>query len=75
MKKAYIKQIEYYLPERIVTNGDIVNDFPEWSVEKIASKVGVNKRHVASKDETAKDDNIAPVVPSIAVFWYRNLSC
>lgn len=55
MKKAYIKQIEYYLPDRIVTNGDIVNDFPEWSVEKIASKVGVNKRHVASKDETAKD--------------------
>lgn len=55
MKKAYIKQIEYYLPDRIVTNGDIVNDFPEWSVEKIASKVGVNKRHVASGDETAKD--------------------
>lgn len=55
MEKAYIKDITYYLPESIVTNEDIVRDFPEWSVEKIASKVGVNCRHVASPDETATD--------------------
>lgn len=53
--KAYIKDIEYYLPEKVVTNESIVADFPEWSVEKIAAKVGVNKRYVASEAETAKD--------------------
>ena len=53
--KAYIKAIDYYLPENIVTNETLVAEFPEWSVEKIASKVGVNKRHVALEGETALD--------------------
>lgn len=57
--KAYIKEIAYYLPDCVVTNEDIVHDFPEWSVEKIASKVGVNQRHVAASDETAVDLAIA----------------
>ena len=52
---AYIKEIVYYLPQAEVTNEAIVRDFPEWSVEKIASKVGVEKRHVAVDDETASD--------------------
>ena len=50
---AYIKDIAYYLPKTEVTNEAIVRDFPEWSVEKIALKVGVDKRHVAAEDETA----------------------
>lgn len=53
--KAYIANIEYYLPEKKVTNKDIVEDFPEWSVEKIANKVGVNVRHVVQDEETAQD--------------------
>lgn len=52
---AYIKDIACYLPETVVTNEDIVREFPEWSVEKIASKVGVRQRHVAAEDETATD--------------------
>ena len=55
MEKVYIKAISYYLPEKIVTNEDIVRDFPEWSIEKIASKVGIGKRHIAKPDETAMD--------------------
>ena len=54
MNPIYIKAIAYYLPEKVVTNEDIVRDFPEWSVEKIASKVGVNQRHVAD-GETISD--------------------
>ena len=50
VRKAYIKQIDYYLPADVVSNEDIVTDFPEWSVEKIARKVGVNKSEV-SRDE------------------------
>lgn len=44
-----------YLPEKIVTNEQLVKEFPEWTVEKIADKVGVNQRHVASEEETATD--------------------
>lgn len=50
-----IKAISYYLPERQVSNEELVAEFPEWSVEKVASKVGVNSRHIAAEDETAGD--------------------
>lgn len=53
--KAYIKTISYYLPQIIVTNEDIVKEFPEWSVKKIASKIGISQRHIAANDETAVD--------------------
>lgn len=52
---TYIKDIAYYLPATEVTNEVIVRDFPEWSVEKIASKVGVEKRYMAAENETATD--------------------
>ena len=52
---AYIKAISYYLPERKLTNEDLVRDFPEWSVDKVANKVGVNTRHLAAEEETAGD--------------------
>ncbi len=53
--EAYIKDIAYYLPQRIVTNEELVKEFPEWSVEKIAEKVGVLERHVVAENETATD--------------------
>lgn len=52
---AYLKDIAYYLPEKVVTNEELVKEFPEWSVDKIADKVGVRERHVASSAETATD--------------------
>lgn len=52
---AFIKGISYYLPERIVTNEELLQEFPEWSVDKIAAKVGVNSRHIAAEKETAGD--------------------
>jgi 3-oxoacyl-[acyl-carrier-protein] synthase-3 len=53
--KAFIKAISYYLPSQILYNEDLVKEFPEWSAEKIAGKIGVNKRHISSPDETAGD--------------------
>lgn len=55
MKQAYIKGISYYLPERVVTNEELVKEFPEWSVDKVAQKVGVDSRHLAAENETAGD--------------------
>jgi 3-oxoacyl-[acyl-carrier-protein] synthase III len=53
--KAYIKAISYYLPEKIITNEDLIKEFPEWTAEKILDKVGVKERHIASENETASD--------------------
>lgn len=53
--KAYIKGISYYLPEKVVTNEDLVEEFPEWTVDKISKKVGISERHVTGEDETAGD--------------------
>ena len=55
MIEAYIKGISYYLPKQIYTNDDLVRDFPEWSVDKVMKKVGVETRHIAAADETAGD--------------------
>jgi 3-oxoacyl-[acyl-carrier-protein] synthase-3 len=52
---TYIKAISYVLPAKVLTNEDLVKEFPEWSVDKIANKIGVNKRHVCEDNETAVD--------------------
>lgn len=53
--KAFVRAIAYHLPECVVTNEELVAEFPEWTVEKIADKVGVKERHVAAENETALD--------------------
>lgn len=52
---AFIKAISYYLPDNILSNEQLVSQFPEWSVDKVAKKVGVSNRHIAATDETATD--------------------
>ncbi len=53
--KAYLNYIEYYLPEKILTNEDISVKHPEWSVEKITKKVGIQSRHIAGDNECVSD--------------------
>ena len=55
MKKAYISNIEYYLPDNLITNEFLSNKFPEWSPEKISSKTGVNQRFKSKKNEVSSD--------------------
>jgi 3-oxoacyl-[acyl-carrier-protein] synthase-3 len=52
---TYIKAISYYLPDKVLTNEELVTEFPEWSVDKVAQKVGVDSRHLAARNETAGD--------------------
>jgi len=52
---AAITAVEYYLPEHTVSNGDLIREFPDWSVEKIAEKTGIDSRHVASGGECSSD--------------------
>jgi 3-oxoacyl-[acyl-carrier-protein] synthase-3 len=53
--EAFIKGISWYLPRKVVTNEDLLKDFPEWSVEKVASKIGILERHIADVNETSTD--------------------
>ena len=55
MMKAYIKYIDYCLPEKILTNQMIADEFPEWTVEKIEKKIGIKERHITVDGETASD--------------------
>lgn len=52
---AFIKAISFYLPDKIVTNEELVSEFPEWTIDKIGEKVGVLERHIAADNETAGD--------------------
>jgi len=53
--KAKIAAIEYYLPKKELTNEDLARDYPEWTVDKIADKTGIYRRHVVVEDECASD--------------------
>ena len=53
--KAFIKALSYYLPDKAVTNEELVKEFPEWDVDKVYAKVGVRERHIAAEEETAGD--------------------
>lgn len=50
-----ITKIEYYLPEKILTNQELESIFPEWDAEKIEKKTGIRSRHIVRKNETALD--------------------
>ena len=50
-----IKQIEYYLPEGILTNEELEKAYPEWSATKLEKKVGIKQRHIAGPNETSLD--------------------
>lgn len=53
--KVYIKGIAYHLPEKVLTNEKIVEEFPEWTVDKIDKKIGIKQRHITVEGETASD--------------------
>ena len=50
-----ITNIEYYLPEKVITNDQLAKEFPAWSSNKIEKKVGIRERHIVEEDETALD--------------------
>lgn len=53
--KAYIKAINYALPDGVLTNEQVAEMFPEWTVQKIEKKLGIKQRHITAENETASD--------------------
>jgi 3-oxoacyl-[acyl-carrier-protein] synthase-3 len=54
-----VSAIEYFLPGKVLTTQDLSNEFPEWKVEKIESKTGIQERHISGPDEFASDLAVA----------------
>ncbi|MBK0378209.1 ketoacyl-ACP synthase III [Mucilaginibacter segetis] len=57
--QAFIKAVSYYLPQKELNNSELSALFPEWGVEKIAGKIGIDTRHIAAENEFASDMAIA----------------
>jgi 3-oxoacyl-[acyl-carrier-protein] synthase-3 len=57
--RACLEAIEYYLPERVLTNADLASEYPEWPVAKIREKTGIDRRHIAGAAECASDLAVA----------------
>jgi 3-oxoacyl-[acyl-carrier-protein] synthase-3 len=55
MIHASVAAIEYYLPQTVVSTKDLAAEFPEWSVDKIEQKTGIQERHIADADQCSSD--------------------
>ncbi|SFE26931.1 3-oxoacyl-[acyl-carrier-protein] synthase-3 [Chitinophaga sp. CF118] len=55
MHSAYIIDTTYFLPEILIDNERINAEHPEWSVDKISAKTGIEKRYYAKEDQTSGD--------------------
>lgn len=53
--RARIQAVDYYLPEGKLSNEDLSREFPEWTVDKIASKTGILNRSIAGENEYSSD--------------------
>ncbi len=57
--KAHIASVAYHLPEAVLTNEALAEEFPEWTVDKISAKTGISRRHIAAEDEFSSHLGIA----------------
>jgi len=53
--QAAIDAISYFLPADVLGNADLSEQHPEWSVDKIADKTGIARRHIASAQTCSSD--------------------
>jgi 3-oxoacyl-[acyl-carrier-protein] synthase-3 len=52
---SQIKHIEYYFPEKVISNNDLKLEFPDYDFSKFEDKIGIRNRYVVSENETALD--------------------
>jgi len=59
VKFAQIGPIAVHFPETVETNADLKREFPQWDVDLIYTRTGINKRYIAAEGETASDLGVA----------------
>lgn len=58
-KAARISAIATHLPAKTLTTTELSERFPEWAVDKIVKKTGIENRHIAADGETSFDLGVA----------------
>lgn len=53
MNKAYIRAISHYVPDTVIDNETLSNEFKVWSADSIKRKLGIDKRHIAGNETTS----------------------
>jgi 3-oxoacyl-[acyl-carrier-protein] synthase-3 len=56
---AAVGPIAVHLPERVETNEQLAAEFPQWNLDLIYDKTGIQSRHIAAPDECASDLGVA----------------
>jgi 3-oxoacyl-[acyl-carrier-protein] synthase-3 len=59
VKFAAIGPIGVHYPARVETNADLQREFPEWDMEVISEKTGIERRYIAAPDECSSDLGVA----------------
>ncbi len=55
MAYAVLRGSEYALPDSVLSNKDLAETFPEWTIDKIEAKTGIKQRHITDENEYASD--------------------
>jgi len=53
--KSFIRAISYYLPEEVLSNEALQEQFPEVNINDLTRLTGVKSRHIAAESQTAGD--------------------
>lgn len=59
MPYARLGPIACFFPQRVESNADLQEEFPNWDLDLIAAKTGIERRHIADPEETASDLGVA----------------
>ncbi len=62
---AILAGVGGYLPDRVVTNAELADDFPEITEDYIFQVTGIRERHWAAEDEKPSDMAIAAALEAI----------
>jgi len=60
--KSCIKAISYYLPDRVLSNENLLKKFPGLKINELTRLTGVKQRHISAEGETASDMAIKSAV-------------
>jgi 3-oxoacyl-[acyl-carrier-protein] synthase III len=52
---AIVSALEFYLPEEVLSTAALAAEQPDWNVEKIDGKTGINERHIAAPGQCTSD--------------------
>ncbi len=75
MAFAQIGPIAVHYPSRVETNAQLAAEHPQWNIEEIAAKTGVEQRYIAAADETSADLAVAAAEKLFREFGIDRSQC